>query len=98
MWVFHHKDSGVFVAKSTRAQTVIGEFLGDFSPDYWPSDRYSGQLGWAEKENQQSGVDLARFQPVQAKEARRIARFAYCWLRAFCGTQESPNSRARRGF
>ncbi|MGA3065107.1 MAG: transposase [Methylocystis sp.] len=60
LWVFHHKDSAVFVAKSTRAQTVIGEFLGDFSPDYWVSDRYSGQLGWAEKENQVCLAHLIR--------------------------------------
>lgn len=52
LWVFHHEDSAVFVAKPTRAQTVIADFLGDFSPDYWVSDRYSGQIGWAEKENQ----------------------------------------------
>jgi transposase len=52
LWVFHHEDSAVFVVKPTRAQTVIADFLGDFSPDYWVSDRYAGQLGWAEKENQ----------------------------------------------
>ena len=60
LWVFHHNDSAVFVAKSTRAQTVIGEFLGDFSPDYWVSDRYSGQLGWAEKGNQVCLAHLIR--------------------------------------
>ncbi len=27
-------------------------FLGDFRPDFWVSDRYGGQFGWAEKENQ----------------------------------------------
>jgi len=52
LWVFHHADSAVFVAKPTRAQSVIGDFLGDFTPQYWVSDRYAGQLGWAEKENQ----------------------------------------------
>jgi len=52
LWVFHHEDSAVFVAKPTRAQSVIGDFLGDFTPQYWVSDRYAGQLGWAEKENQ----------------------------------------------
>ena len=52
LWVFHHEDSAVFVAKPTRAQSVIGDFLGDFTPQYWVSDRYAGQMGWAEKENQ----------------------------------------------
>jgi transposase len=48
LWVFHHQDSAVFVAAPTREQSVIGEFLGDFCPSYWVSDRYAGQLGWAE--------------------------------------------------
>ena len=60
MWVFHHEDSAVFVAKPTRAQTVIADFLGDFTPQYWVSDRYAGQLGWAEKENQVCLAHLIR--------------------------------------
>jgi hypothetical protein len=28
---------------------VVEDFLGDFRPDYWVSDRYGGQLGWANK-------------------------------------------------
>jgi transposase len=52
LWVFHHEDSAVFLAKPTRAQSVIGDFLDDFSPDYWVSDRYAGQMGWAEKDHQ----------------------------------------------
>lgn len=45
LWVFHHEDSAVFVAKPTRAQTVVSDFLGDVRPDYWVSDRYAGQMG-----------------------------------------------------
>jgi len=60
LWVFHHEDSAVFVAKPTRAQSVIGDFLGDFTPQYWVSDRYAGQLGWAEKENQVCLAHLIR--------------------------------------
>ena len=60
MWVFHHEDSAVFVAKPTRAQSVIGDFLGDFTPQYWVSDRYAGQMGWAEKENQVCLAHLIR--------------------------------------
>jgi len=59
LWVFHHADSAVFVAKPTRAQSVIGDFLGDFTPQYWVSDRYAGQLGWAE-ENQVCLAHLIR--------------------------------------
>jgi transposase len=52
LWVFHHEDSAVFIAAATRAKTVVAEFLGAFRPDFWVSDRYGGQLGWAQKENQ----------------------------------------------
>jgi hypothetical protein len=33
--VFHHADIAGFVAKPTRAQTVLSDFLGDVRPDYW---------------------------------------------------------------
>jgi hypothetical protein len=26
--------------------------LGDWRPDYWISDRYGGQIGWATREHQ----------------------------------------------
>jgi transposase len=58
LWVFHHKDSAVFVADPSRGKNVVSTFLGDFRPDFWVSDRYGGQLGWAEKENQ---ICLAHF-------------------------------------
>ena len=48
--VFHHGDSAVFVAEPSRAMEVVEDFLGDFRPDYWVSDRYGSQLGWAGKE------------------------------------------------
>jgi transposase len=34
LWVFHHEDSAVFVAKPSRAKAVVEDFLGDFRPDY----------------------------------------------------------------
>ena len=58
LWVFHHKDSAVFVADPSRSKSVVATFLGDFRPDFWVSDRYGGQFGWATKENQ---VCLAHF-------------------------------------
>ncbi len=52
LWVFHHADSAVFVAAKTRAKTVVADFLGDWRPDFWVSDRYAGQMGWAAREHQ----------------------------------------------
>jgi transposase len=60
LWVFHHKDSAVFVAEPTRVQSVVADFLGDVRPDYWVSDRYAGQMGWAEKDHQVCLAHLIR--------------------------------------
>jgi transposase len=58
-WVFHHADSAVFVAEPSRAKTVVDDFLGNVRPDYWLSDRYGGQLGWA-RDNQVCLAHLIR--------------------------------------
>jgi len=60
LWVFHHADSAVFVAEPSRAKTVVSDFLGEARPDYWLSDRYGGQLGWAVKDNQLCLAHLIR--------------------------------------
>jgi transposase len=60
LWVFHHKDDAIFVAEPSRAKKVVAAFLGDWRPDYWVSDRYGGQLGWATKENQVCLAHLIR--------------------------------------
>ncbi len=60
LWVFHHGDSAVFVAEPSRAKTVVSDFLGEFRPDYWLSDRYGGQLGWAVNDNQVCLAHLIR--------------------------------------
>lgn len=60
LWVFHHADSAVFVAEPSRAKTVVSDFLGEARPDYWLSDRYAGQLGWAVKDNQVCLAHLIR--------------------------------------
>ena len=52
LWVFPHDDSAVFVVKPSRAKTAVKDFLGHFRPDYWVSDRYGGQMGWARKDHQ----------------------------------------------
>jgi transposase len=60
LWVFHHQDSAVFTAAPSRGQSVVADFLGDFRPDYWVSDRYAGQMGWAEKDHQVCLAHLIR--------------------------------------
>ncbi len=39
------------MAEPSRAKKVVEDFLGGWRPDYWVSDRYGGQMGWAAKEN-----------------------------------------------
>jgi transposase len=51
-WVFHHADSACFVIRPSRASAVVAEFLGAVRPDYWVSDRYGAQMGWAAREHQ----------------------------------------------
>jgi transposase len=52
LWVFHHKHNAVFVVEPSRGKAVPMAFLGKHRPDFWVSDRYGAQLGWAAKENQ----------------------------------------------
>ncbi len=52
LWVFHHAQSAVFKLKPSRGKDVIEEFLGDYRPGYWISDRYGSQIGWALKDQQ----------------------------------------------
>jgi Transposase IS66 family len=60
LWVFHHKDNAVFVADPSRGKCVPQAFLGEWRPNYWISDRYGGQMGWAAKDNQVCLVHLIR--------------------------------------
>ena len=60
LWVFHHGDSAVFVADKHRSKQVVQTFLGDWRPDYWISDRYGGQMGWAKREHQVCLAHLIR--------------------------------------
>lgn len=60
LWVFHHGDSAVFVADRHRSKAVVESFLGDSRPDYWISDRYGGQMGWARREQQVCLAHLIR--------------------------------------
>lgn len=60
LWVFHHDDSAVFVVEPSRGKKVVEDFLGDWRPDFWVSDRYGAQMGWAAKENQVCLAHLIR--------------------------------------
>lgn len=60
LWVFHHGDDAVFVADPSRAKAVVEEFLGQARPDYWVSDRYGGQMGFAAKDHQVCLAHLMR--------------------------------------
>lgn len=60
LWVFHHADSAVFVADKHRSKVVVEAFLGEHRPDYWISDRYGGQMGWARREHQVCLAHLVR--------------------------------------
>ena len=52
LWVFHHAHSAVFVAHPHRSKPVVQDFLGEWRPDYWISDRLGSQTGWAAREHQ----------------------------------------------
>ena len=58
--MFHHADSAVFIAAKHRSKAVVHAFLGDWRPDYWISDRYGGQMGWATREHQVCLAHLIR--------------------------------------
>jgi transposase len=60
LWVFHHGDSAAFVADEHRSKAVVEAFLGDHRPEYWISDRYGGQAGWATSEHQVCLAHLIR--------------------------------------
>lgn len=60
LWVFHHAGSAVFVAAERRSKAVVEAFLGSHRPDYWISDRYGGQMGWARREHQVCLAHLIR--------------------------------------
>ncbi|MDQ0390405.1 IS66 family transposase [Labrys monachus] len=60
LWVFHHGDSAVFIADRHRSKAVVEGFLGEVRPDYWISDRYGGQMGWAKRDHQVCLAHLIR--------------------------------------
>jgi transposase len=52
LWVMHHGDSAVFRVDPSRGKRVLAGFLGEHRPDFWLSDRYGGQTGFAARGHQ----------------------------------------------
>jgi transposase len=52
LWTFHNDKDACFRVRPSRGKAVVEDFLGEMRPDYWVSDRYGGQKGFATKEHQ----------------------------------------------
>jgi transposase len=59
-WVFHDADSACFRIRPSRGKTVVSEFLGEFRPAFWVSDRFGAQMGWATTGHQACLAHLLR--------------------------------------
>ena len=59
-WVFHNSEACIHVIRPSRKKDVPAEFLGDFRPDFWVSDRLGSQQGWSTVEWQVCPEALAR--------------------------------------
>jgi transposase len=59
-WAFHHDTDCCLVIRPSRGKNVVEEFLGDFRPDFWVSDRLAAQMGWAKIDNQVCLAHLIR--------------------------------------
>jgi len=59
-WVFHHDRDCCFTIRPSRGKDVVEAFLGEHRPDFWVSDRFPAQMGWARKDNQVCLAHLIR--------------------------------------
>jgi transposase len=59
-WVFHHDKECCFVIQPSRGKDVVEAFLDGHRPEYWVSDRFGAQMGWATKEHQVCLAHLLR--------------------------------------
>jgi transposase len=59
-WVFHDRDSACFRIRPSRGKTVVSEFLGESRPEFWVSDRFGAQMGWATSGHQACLAHLLR--------------------------------------
>jgi transposase len=51
-WVFHHGNACCYLIHPNRSKAAVLEFLGDYRPDNWVSDRFGAQKGWAKHDHQ----------------------------------------------
>jgi transposase len=80
LWVFHDGPTALFLAHQSRAKAVVEDFLGDWRPDYWISDRYGGQAGWAQKGHQYCLAHLIRDTRYQMEAGDTIIAPAFLGL------------------
>jgi transposase len=52
LWVFHNGQDAYFQTHPRRGKIAVEQFLGEARPDFWVSDRFSAQKGWAKKRHQ----------------------------------------------
>ncbi len=45
-WVFQNSEACIHLIRPSRKKSVPAEFLGDFRPDFWVSDRLGSQKSW----------------------------------------------------
>jgi len=77
-------------SRSPRGRRASSRFLGDFTPQYWVSDRYAGQLGWAEKE-------IRSASPISFATCNTRSTAATASSARTCGICSARPARSRRG-
>jgi transposase len=76
-WVFHHGDTCCFLIHPNRSKVAVSEFLGDYRPDIWVSDRFGAQKGWATRDHQFCLAHLIRDAQYASMPAMRSSRRAF---------------------
>ena len=64
--------------RPSRGKDVVAEFLGEVRPDFWVSDRYGAQMGWAKIANQVclSHYAALRIMPPETWKPASVAAIA----------------------
>jgi len=96
-WVFHHGDSCCFVIHPNRSKVVVSEFLGDYRPDFWVSDRFGAQIGWAKHDHQFCLAHLIRDAKyaIDAGDTAFAPRFSRTPPARLCHRRTAAESRRR---
>ena len=92
-WVFHHGDSCCFVIHPNRSKVVVSKFLGEYRPDFWVSDRFGAQMGWAKHDHQFCLAHLIRDAKyaIDAGDTAFAPRFRELLQRACAIAGRRPN-------